>query len=60
MSAGGVSGVRVRRAVELELTELNPTDLPGERFRQLGYEFDTPRVRVRGKALADEALDFVR
>ena len=53
------SGARARHAVELELAELDPADLPCQRLRQLGYEFNAARVRVCGEALADVALDLV-
>ncbi len=43
-------------AVELELAELDPADLPGERLRQLGDELDPARVRVRREAFADDVL----
>ena len=56
-----VSGVCVHAgAVELEFAELNSANLSRERLRQLGYEFDPARVRVRGEAFADMALDLVR
>ena len=45
--------------VELELAQLDPADLAGQRLRQVGDELDQPRVRVGGEPLAHEALDLV-
>ena len=47
-------------AVELELAELDPADLPGQGLRQVADELDPARVGIGGETLADERLDLVR
>src|SRR3954453_16410801 len=46
--------------IELELTKLDPANLPGECLRELVDELDAPRVGVRREPLPDERLDLRR
>ena len=41
------------------MTKYDPTDLAGERLRQVVDELDAPRIRIRGEPLANECLDLL-